>query len=282
MKKFFLTVLLVFSAILMNVIPPGSLELQAKERKDNIFKTLAQEKDLKWQESRSAHFYIYYKDVPMDFVKTVEESAENYYEETRRNLGFVRYEDWSFDQRAKIYIYRYQEDYVTSGSQAHWSNGSADARDKVIRTFPSAHGFFDSTLPHELGHIVFREFIGDDTKLPLWMEEGVAMFQEKAKRWGTNKIVKTAIAEKRFIPLEDLSNLRLNNNTDGAVIDLFYAEAASVIYYLITELGEYRFVQFCNNLKQGKAFNQALQSAYVRFDDIGDLNRAWVKYLESH
>ena len=144
-----------------------------------------------------------------------------------------------------------------------------------------AHGFFDSILPHELGHIVFREFIGANTKIPLWMEEGVAMFQEKAKRWGANKVVKMAIDNKTFIPLNELSTLRLAGNTDQAFVDIFYAEAASVIYYLITEFGEYRFVQFCNNLKEGKVFNQALESAYMRFDDVDQLNRAWVKYLGS-
>ncbi len=242
-------------------------------------KMSSDEPEAGWHEQRALHFLIYYKDAPMDFVRNVGQAAEGYYEEIRRNLGFTRYEEWSFDQRAKIYIYRDQEDYVNTAKQAHWSHGAANAKDKIIRTFPAAHGFFDSTLPHEMGHIIFREFIGFEASVPTWLDEGVAMFQEKAKRWGTNKAVKKAIEEKQFIPLPELSRLRLSNDTDPAVIDLFYAESASVVYYLIMELGEYRFVQFCRDLKEGKVFAQALGSAYGRFENLDELNQAWVKYL---
>src|SRR3989338_10517360 len=101
-----------------------------------------------WQEVHSRHFFVYYKDAPMDFVQNVNEAAENYYEEITRNLGFSRYEPWSYEERAKIYIYSDQQDYIDSARQYRWSHGAADARQKTIRTFPSARGFFDSTLPH--------------------------------------------------------------------------------------------------------------------------------------
>ena len=233
-----------------------------------------------WQEYRSRHFYIYYKDAPEGFLENVKDSAENYYEEITKNLGFTRYEGWSYDDRAKIYIYQDQEDYITNAKQEGWSHGAAYAQIKVIRTFPSAHGFFDSTLPHELGHIIFREFIGYYTAVPLWLDEGVAMYQEKAKRWGANQYVKKAMEEERFLPLNELSKMRLRRGISREDIDLFYAEAASIVYFMISELGEYRFVKFCKALQEGKTFEQSLHYAYTRFKDVDDLNRAWVSYLE--
>lgn len=234
----------------------------------------------KWNESRSSHFLIYYKDAPLDFIKTVEENAENYYEEISLNLGFTRYESWTWDQRAKIYIYDDREDYVASSQQFKWSHGAASVTQKVIRTFPSAHGFFDSTLPHELGHIIFREFIGLSADVPLWLEEGVAMYQEKAKRWGANKAVQRAIAEDRFIGLERLSRLRLTAETDQETVDLFYAESASIVYYLITEFNKSRFVSFCQELKEGNDFINALRMVYYRFESLDDIEKSWRKYLE--
>ena len=227
------------------------------------------------------HFFIYYKEAPLDFIKTVEENAERYYEEITVNLGFTRYESWTWDQRAKIYIYDDQDDYIESSRQTKWSHGAASIKEKTIRTFPSAHGFFDSTLPHELGHIIFRELVGFYAGIPLWFDEGVAMFQEKAKRWGANKIVQKAIADHQFIPLDQLSQLRLTSDTAQERIDLFYAEAASVVYYLITEYDKSRFVSFCRALKEGRDFNNALDSVYVRFKNISDLNSAWLKYLQN-
>ena len=234
----------------------------------------------KWSEHKAQHFIIYYTNAPMDFVKSVEEMAEQYYVEITDNLGFTRYRNWSFDDRAKIYIYDGQDDYVASAKLMKWSHGAASAVKKEIWTFPTAHGFFDSTLPHELGHIIFREFIGPYAQVPLWLEEGVAMFQEKAKRWGTNKIVREAISRGTFIPLNELTWMALNSQTPKNEVDLFYAESANIVYFLITEFGEQRFVNFCRKLKQGAGFDNSLTFVYTRFRNIDDLNKAWRKYLD--
>lgn len=231
-----------------------------------------------WKEYRCQHFLIYYHEAPDDFVKNVEQAAEQEYEEIARNLGFTRYEGWSWDNRAKIYIYDDQEQYMAARNIS-WSHGMALVQQKVIRTFPSAAGFFDSLLPHELGHIIFREFVGYKSRIPLWLDEGVAMYQEKAKRWGVNKLVAKTIQDGKFIPLKELSHMVLSNATAQDTVELFYEESASIVYYMISELGEYRFVDFCRELKEGSRFEDAIHRAYARFDNLDDLNNAWVKYL---
>ena len=233
-----------------------------------------------WKEYKTAHFIIYYKNITEDFLKTVENAAENYYDEIAQNLGFVRYKSWTYEERGKIYIYNDAADYTASARQADWSHGAALIHDKTIRTFPSANGFFDSTLPHELGHIIFREFIGEQAEIPLWLEEGVAMYQEKAKRWGANKAVQSAIQNGQFISLTNLSRMRLYNQSDTPTVELFYAESASIVYYLISEQGQERFVAFCRKLKERHLFEQALKETYVRFNNLDDLNKAWLNYLK--
>ncbi len=238
---------------------------------------LAEEQE-KWKESRSSHFLIYYNQAPEDFVKNVALSAEEEYETIAQNLGFTRYEGWTWDQRAQIYIYDDQEHYM-GARNISWSHGMALVKEKVIRTFPTAAGFFDSILPHELGHIIFREFVGYKSKIPLWLDEGVAMYQEKAKRWGANKLVTKALADGKFLPLKELSQIILSDNSDQATVELFYAEAASIVYFMMTELGDYRFVNFCRQLKEGCRLDDAIHRAYARFENMNDLNDAWVKYL---
>jgi len=232
-----------------------------------------------WNEYKRTHFIIYYKKAPLDFVKTVEETAEQYYREIAENLGFTRYKGWSWDDRAIIYIYDDAEDYVESGKQAGWSHGITSPRDKIIRTFPSAHGFFDSTLPHELGHIIFREFIGFRAQIPSWFEEGVAMYQEKAKRWGAHQEVRKFIKNGTFKPLSELSITRLRYKSSRELVNLFYTESASIVNFLISEYGQQRFVRLCRKLKGGGPFEWAVDEVYVRFKTIDDLNEAWVKYL---
>ena len=234
-----------------------------------------------WNEYKRQHFIIYYKNAPINFVETVEKASEEYYTEITSNLGFRRYKGWNWEDRAEIYIYDNAGDYVASGKQAGWSHGVASPRDKVIRTFPSAHGFFDSTLPHELGHIIFRELIGFEARIPAWFEEGVAMYQEKAQRWGSHVTVREAIKNGTFKTLDELSMVRLKYQSDKDLVNLFYAESASAVNFLISEYGDQRFVRLCRELKEGGPFDWAIDTVYVRFKSIADLNKAWVRYLEN-
>jgi len=236
---------------------------------------------LDWKQYKSQHFVVYYNAAPEDFVENVAEMAESYYREITDNLGFTRHKSWNLSDRAKIYIYNDSDDYAQNARQANWSAGAASPDSKTIRTFPAAQGFFDTTLPHELGHIIFREFIGHRSSIPLWFEEGVAMYQEKAKRWGSKKVVQGLLDNGNFIPLERLSIMRLTSRSKQEFVNLFYAESASSVYYLISELGQSRFVRFCRKLREGIKFEEALESVYVRFENIEEFNESWVKYLKN-
>ena len=87
----------------------------------------------KWNEYKSAHFLIYYRSIPMDFIKTVESAAEDHYRAIAKGLGFNREENWVSDKRAKIFIYQDANDYTVNGDQQQWSHGSALASQKTIR-----------------------------------------------------------------------------------------------------------------------------------------------------
>ena len=117
-------------------------------------------------------------------------------------------------------------------------------------------------MPHELGAYYFQDYIGYTAEIPLWFEEGVAIYQEKAKRLGSNAAVKEAIENGQFIPLTQLTGVRLYKDTKSQVVDLFYSESASVVYYMITELGEQEFYMLCSELKNGTPFQDA---PYIKF-----------------
>ncbi|MEW5895139.1 MAG: peptidase MA family metallohydrolase [Candidatus Omnitrophota bacterium] len=245
----------------------------------SIGQTAAEEK---WNEMKSRHFIVYYKNTPRGFAETVLNNAEQCYDAIVDNLGFNSYKGWTFDDRAKIYVYDNKDDYVTSAQQANWSAGTAYYLKRTIRTYPSAAGFFDTLLPHELGHIIFHEFIGHRGNIPLWFDEGVAMYQEKAKRWGANGKVQQALKDGTFIPLSRLAGIRLQSDSSRDLIELFYDESASIIYFLITEYGDFKFLNFCRNLERGDDFLHSLERSYPRFKTLDELNAAWVSYLEKN
>lgn len=232
-----------------------------------------------WQARRSSHFIVYYKEAPEDFIENVIDAAEDYYNSITNDLGFTRYDAWGWDERAKIYIYNDKQEFINATTQPSWAGGSAHIKEKKISTFILEAGFFDSMLPHELGHIIFREFVGERDDLPRWLEEGVASYSEKSRRFTAGKIVKLAIENKKFIPLTELSKINLSALQDKESVDLFYAESASLVYFLLTKFNRYNFIDFCNALKRGESFDTALHRGYPRFDNLADLDKQWQRYL---
>lgn len=234
-----------------------------------------------WEEMKGGNFIIYYRNVPLDFVNTVMEEAEEQFRTVTENLGISRYQSWSWEKRARIYIFANEEDYTKNAGQAVWSHGAAEVRSKKIMTYPSASGFFDALLPHELGHIILHEYVGHMIPIPVWFDEGVAMYQEKAKRLGAHDAVRKAIEKGEFIPLTDLANMPLYKNTEIEKVHLFYNESASVVNFMITQLGDQNFYRLCRELKNQRRFDDALSAVYPRIRDIQDLNKMWRQYLEA-
>ncbi|HSV43874.1 MAG TPA: hypothetical protein VLJ10_04900, partial [Candidatus Bathyarchaeia archaeon] len=115
---------------------------------------------------------------------------------------------------------------------------------------------------------------------PTWFDEGVAMQQEKARRWGADRDVQKAITNGVFIPLPELDRMRIYADSPAQRIELFYVESASIVSFLIQEEGRFRFLSLCRNLQGGNDFHHAFELAYPHYKTLERLNEAWVDYLE--
>jgi hypothetical protein len=233
-----------------------------------------------WNIKKSTHFIVYYKGASDNFINQVIDKAEEYYKDIADNLGFTRHNFWLWDNRAKIYIYDNAKDYQEKTGKPAWSGGAVYYHEKVIETYPWAEGFFHSLLPHELGHIIFREFIGGQGNAPAWIDEGVAMSQEKIKRTDIKKKLLQALDEKKLIPLDKLSQLNIGFVNDKEIVELYYLESLSVITYLFDTFGKGNFVRFCHALKERKPFDEALNEGYRVFKNVEDLHKAWIRYIK--
>lgn len=234
----------------------------------------------KWRQEKSTHFIVNYKKAPEDFVRQLSEKAEELYNKIADDLGFRRFDFWLWDNRAKIYIYDDAADYRQSTGQPAWSAGSAMPREKIIYTYPFAKGFFETVLPHEMGHIIFREFVGfQNYAVPLWFEEGVACYQENIRNPAAKEILKASVSSGTFISIDKLAVLNPQLIADDALVQLFYIESASIVDFLIKEFGKDNFVLFCQNLRDKKNFEKAICSVYP-FADLKELGQAWEKNIK--
>ncbi len=233
----------------------------------------------RWFEEKTTHFVIYYRGAKDSFLYNLIDKAEDYYDRIADDLGFRRFDFWLWDNRAKIYIYDDAEQYQQETRQPAWSAGCASPQQKTIYTYPNAQGFFDKVLPHEMGHIIFREFVGfDNPAVPVWLEEGVASYQELKRDSGVRMQLKAAVARNKFIPLEMLKNMSPQLMPDTEAVALFYLEAAGAVDFLIKEYGKDSFVLFCQELRDKRVFDRALTYAYP-LRDIKDFDDAWQHYI---
>ena len=231
-----------------------------------------------WQVFKSTHFLIFYESAKESTLNEFSQRAEENYNKITDDLGFNRFNFWTWDNRAKIYLFDNQKDYTASTGDPDWSAGRAQVSSKQIQTFITASGFLDNVLPHEMAHIIFREMVGFNNQgIPLWLEEGVASYQEQ-----NSSFVKADLANKinqgNFINLDSLSRLEVASSTDKEQVGLFYAEAHSLVRYLVTEFGKDKFVLFCQNLRDKRNITRALELTYS-FNGLGDVESSWKKYI---
>ena len=236
--------------------------------------------EIPWQNYGSTHFIIYYKNAKDSSVSRIADKAEDYYETITDDLGFRRDNFWVRINRAKIYLYDDAQSYHEQTKQPEWSGGAAIPNEKLIYSYDGADSFFNTVLPHEMAHIIFREAAGfNNYAIPSWLDEGAACFQEKIRRSGADAVVKQARRRGSFIKLEDLGKLNPLSMQDIQLVELFYAESLSVVNFLVEKYGKDNFSDFCRDLNKFNNLDKAIQHAYD-FNDLRELSDAWGRYLK--
>ena len=233
-----------------------------------------------WQELKGEHFEIFYLE-DAGFAQGVLTQAEKYYEKIASDLGYSRYDNfWQWDNRAKIYIYRDQDEFLKATGKKSWVYGVAIYNERKIISYKWSQGFFDTLLPHELSHLIFRDFVGFKGDVPLWLDEGVSQWEEANKRKRAIYTVRGLIKKKEFIPLAELMRLSPGSGSenDFTLSAKLYAQAVTLVGYLIGKYGPTRFAQFCRSLRDGKSIDEALSSAYTDLiRNIDELEKGWIK-----
>lgn len=256
-----------------------------------------------WKEVKSDHFIVYFAQ-DEKFASEVLDKAEEYYKDIASEIGYPRYSDfWTWDKRVKIYIYPDHASFILATSQPDWSQGMADYAHKQILSYAWSQGFLESLLPHEMAHLIFRDFVGFKGEIPLWLDEGVAQWAEKPKRVHLKGMAQYLYTHDQVISLEDMMGLdirtvkgndkihiRATKTRDGGqatlflsgenLVSFYYIQAFSLVGFLIEQYGSDSFAIFCRQLRDGKSLMEALRFAYpTHIRSIEDLEDYWREYL---
>lgn len=244
---------------------------------------------VEWHEISDKHFVIYYRDKDQEsWIREVLRSAERYYTSIANDIGYARYTHfWTWDDRAKIYIYPNQDAFVSETGLPQWSSGGA-LRDKklvdskFIVSYMQENGFIDGVLPHEISHLLLRDFIGFDQDIPLWFDEGVAQLQEKNVLLKAEYVMRQFVQQGAHVPFELLIKHDIRGEDDPKNVLLFYGQSVSIIHFMIKNYGSDRFGRLCGLMKDGRDFKSALQGAYTNIiKDVNDLEKKWLSYMKN-
>ncbi len=274
-----------------------------------------------WQELKSDHFILFYplnpggagssgssgQSVQTDnFNQEVLHKAEAYYERIAEDLGYQRSSGfWTWENRVKIYIYSDHDAFVKGSNHPEWSAGMADYQTKTIMSYFGSKEFTDTVLPHEIAHLIFRDFVGFKGVIPLWLDEGVAQWTEAKKRQEIKKSVKEILSKNGLLTMGDMMKLpiatmkggdsvyirptRTRSGENGVLfltannlITLYYVQAVSMVGFLIEKFGKNDFTGFCRALRDGKNLEDSLISVYgTHIRSLDDFDDQWKNYIEN-
>ncbi len=238
----------------------------------------------RWQEKKSQHFQVFFVE-DASYAKTVSRWAEQYYTRITIDLGLnhvIRRDraPWLWDDRCHIYLYPDRGAYLQATGAPRWSSGMVNYRKRLVYSFLGAKAFLQKTLPHELAHILFREYVGfDNLEVPRWLDEGVAQYAEIGRRQEAQQIMRQRMVQGTYFSLQELHQLPVNRVPRQAA-RLYYSQAVTLIHFLLAYYGSRRFTVFCSSLRDRYPLDRALSFATSgSVQSLRDLESVWRQFM---
>ena len=174
----------------------------------------------------------------------------------------------------KIYIYASTSDLQGAMIFPHeWSGGVAFTAFSTIAIGipPASLDWGRRALVHELTHLVVHQAtFSPYGKLPLWIDEGLATYNEGELDPVFRSYLEGAILEDELISVRSLCS-PFSAETEKAYLS--YAQSYSLVEYLLDNYGQDRMLDLLTLLKQGSTYDEALTEVYDF--DIDGLDARW-------
>lgn len=195
--------------------------------------------------------------------------------------GVSKFAPWK--TKAIIILYKNNSEYVKETGQPGWSGGTAGMLTRgaiihrVIYLYEGAPNLFSSILPHEITHLVFMQIMGPSANIPLWLNEGLAVYEQKNKGRSLKIITARNMRGNDYISLDNL--IKYEKVPEGKT-ELFYGASAGLVEYLFVVLSRTYYVKMISLLKQGASSYEAFRGAYGKaFKSFSSMERGWKKYM---
>lgn len=189
----------------------------------------------------------------------------------RREVG----RDFNYWPRRPIVVLIYSEQgFAQVRRGPDWAAGVYDGKIRV--PFPSnarAQESVKATLYHEYTHALVHDITHN--KCPVWLNEGIAEYQEARKRKPYLAHLKTAVRDKQLIPLANLDAAFKSRDAD--VAGLGYQQAYSLVTFLVKKYRFYRVRRALEAIGNDKTVEEAFDEEFRL--SMPQLEQRWGRWL---
>lgn len=222
-------------------------------------------------ELESLHFKV--RAYGQDSAKAVSDQAEATYQRIMVDTNL-----FSFQQRAlyQIVVYGSQEEYRRKTGQPDWSGGCSLGNS--IFTF--AGPALESTIAHEMTHLIWFEYMGRADMDSRWVNEGLAVYEE-LKSGGRGDAFALARQTLRTTPLSIDQLIHLVPATERErTVTLWYAQSEALVQFMIERGGRMGFSAFLAAVKDGRPWDDAVRSSFTgNWSSLPDVVNSWQRTL---
>jgi hypothetical protein len=221
-----------------------------------------------WQVITGGNINLHYYDGGASFGQQLHDAAVKALTRLSQDVGV------STTSPVDIYIYANTSDLQSSILFApSWAGGQAYPEDNIviIGISPDQLTWGKSTEAHELTHVLVGHLTFSCLGfIPTWLDEGLAVYGEGGPQAGEQALFDQAKAAGQLPSLQSLAG-RFSDEANRA--DVSYAEAYSVVNFMIKTYGRDKMTALLLDLRDGQTMDAALQAVY-KFDTNG-LEDAW-------
>ncbi|HVE13239.1 MAG TPA: hypothetical protein VNI01_07590 [Elusimicrobiota bacterium] len=207
----------------------------------------------------------------VDGAQKTSELAEQLYTKVMGDTGL-----YSFVPRGlyQLNVYSNAEEYLKKSAMPSWSGGVSAGNAIYSYDSPQLPG----VLAHEMTHLIFFEYMGVSRAEHRWVNEGLAVYeeQEAARVQGRAPINFNAPIQ-RPLPFERMIQLAPLTE-DQASAAAWYAQAVSVVRFMVERGGHVGMGQFLAALRDGRTADEAVKAGFPGvWDGMASLEAAWLR-----
>jgi len=227
-----------------------------------------------WQTLTEGDITLYWYEEDESFAEELMDACQQGLARLTRDLGT------NPQNSIKIYVYASARDLQEAMIfPQEWTGGAAFTEFGIIAIgiSPDKIDWGKGALVHELTHLVVHQAtFSPYGRLPTWLDEGLAMYNQGDLDPYFRAWLDKAISEDRLISVRSLCS-PFSADTEKACLS--YAESYSLVEYLLHNYGGNKMLNLLTLFKQGNTYDEALTRVYGF--DVDGLDAHWRETLRT-